>query len=102
MATQGGIQAGRALHYLQDNVIVSPKVDKSVHDEMERACRRLDPAVCALEMESRELVGKKETYKEIESVKAVDVPSQAMRRGPRTLVRSISFHLLPVQGTTEV
>jgi len=35
--------AGRLLHYVQDNVVPSPSLDRAAHDSVERACERMDP-----------------------------------------------------------
>jgi len=71
-------QAGRTLHYLQDSVIISPKIDKSVHNQVESSCRYLDPTLYVRNVTTRTPTGKAETYKEIESVKATKEPLKAM------------------------
>jgi len=71
---------GRALHYIQDNTVFPHNEDSYTHDLVERGCRRLDPSTCVEKAELRRLVGKMETYEEIDSVEPSDDSFEAMRR----------------------
>lgn len=77
---RGSYLAGRVLHYLQDNVIIGPSVDKLAHDKLERECANIDPASCIEKTKLKRLVCKKEVYKEIESVKTHNDPLEVMKR----------------------
>jgi hypothetical protein len=70
---------GRLLHYLQDGSIPSPKMNKTLHDNLERECSRLDPESFMEEAEKFTPVGKTETFKVLFNEKVASTPEGAMK-----------------------
>jgi hypothetical protein len=69
--------AGRLLHYIQDNAVPSPSVDRAAHDSVERACERMDPRPFA---GGPCPVGKIQTLSEIKSISPSADVEKAMER----------------------
>ena len=80
LACQASHLLGRALHYIQDNTVFPYAEDRYTHDSVERGMRRLNPSSCVKKTQLHRLVGKMETYQEIDSVEAADKSSEAMRK----------------------
>jgi hypothetical protein len=91
---------GRALHYIQDNVVVGPDTNKALHDKIERECRRLDPRDFVEVVEAP--VGKLATYKEIESVKPYDNALDAMRMAVKHSLAVASSVLSPPEAPPDL
>jgi len=96
MLTKAYRKLGRALHYIQDNVVVGPDTNKALHDRIERKCRQLDPRDFVEGVEAP--VGKLATYREVESVRPYHDALQAMRMAVKHSLAVASSVLSPPEA----
>jgi len=100
MLTKAYRKLGRALHYIQDNVVVGPDTNKALHDKIERECRRLDPRDFVKGVKAP--VGKQETYKEIESIQQQSDALNAMRMAVKHSLVVVSSVLSPPEAPPDL
>jgi hypothetical protein len=87
---------GRLLHYLQDGPIPSPNVNRSLHDNLERKCSKLDPTLFINKVEKVTPVGKMETLNVLSNRKVASTPEEAMEEALKNSFSIVSSIFSPI------
>lgn len=86
---------GRLLHYIQDGVVPSPRLDRNRHDYIERRSAELNLKEVLEKTEFKKPEGKVETFKTLELVKPEFEAKEALRKALELSYATVSSILSP-------